>query len=122
MALKGLNQFLLFDMSKFLEGKKLVLVGIEKWRDYNTKKELGEKAILAIVEDKTPYQTKSDGSQISNAFEKIQVKLTTGVKIPVGTEVSIINPTATVWGKYQENLSVKAENIVPVSANAGGKP
>lgn len=120
MALKNLMQFLLFDIASFLAGKRLVVTGIEKWVDYTTKQVLGSKAILAIVEDNTPYKPKADGSLATNLYEKLTVKIPGNVTVPVGTEVTIINPTATVYGEYRNQLSVKADDIIP--AKTGGKP
>lgn len=120
MALKNLAQFQQFAIVLFLEGKRLVLTGIEKWVDYTTKQVLGNKAILAIVEDNTPYKPKADGTCQTNLYEKLTVKVPGEIKIPVGTDVTLINPTATIWGEFRNQLSVKADDIVP--ANKGGKP
>lgn len=116
--MRGLNYFLSFNAPDFLRGKKLVVTGVKEWTDYTTKEHLGTKVSVVFAEDSTSYPTKN-GEQISNLYEKLVVKVAKDVKIPVGTEIVLVNPMATVYGEYRNLLSVKADDVVP--ANNGGK-
>lgn len=124
MALKKLNQFMYFDFAKFWTGKVGKCSSIERWTDHETKKILGSKIGLSIVRDETPYKQK-DGEQVTNEYQTITVKIPkTEVHISVGNVVKIINPVATVYGQYRNELSVKADDVVAASQQPqqqGGK-
>lgn len=115
MAYKKLNQFAFFDYLKFSEGKVLKLVAIEPWKDFDTGTVLGTKYKTVIAQDKTHYNLK-DGEQVSNLFEKLDFKVPHDPhNIPLGSVVKPVNPVATVYGQYRNQLSVRADDIQVVN-------
>lgn len=123
MAFKKLNSFAFFDFEKFWKGKVGKCTGVEPWRDYETKNVLGTKVNITIVKDETPYPQK-DGEHVTNLYQPLTVKVPkTGLTIPIGSVVRIVNPVATVYGPYRNELSVKADDVLAVNPQAqGGKP
>ena len=111
MALKKLSRFTYFDLPQFLTGKRLLVVGVSEWKDYDTQNILGTKVEVVIAADKTDYGT-ADGEIISNVYEKLIVKIPqVGLGFPLNTEVRLINAEAIVYGEYRNQLSITAENI-----------
>lgn len=112
--MKGLHQFMCFDLGRFLEGKTLVVTSINDLTDYNSSTIIGKKIECAIIKDDTVYTPGKDGSMVSNLFEKVlvKVKLPHTVDVSIGTEVALVNATATVYGDYRNKLSITAERVV----------
>lgn len=122
--MKGLSQFRHFDFPGFVAGKDLTVTGVKQWREYETDKVLGTAVTVAITRDETPYKPGKDGAQISNLFEKFTVKVPTpNVSVKIGDVVTLINPVATVYGQYNNELSVRADDIVKANTQpmGGGK-
>lgn len=111
--MKGLCQFLVFDMNRFLSGKTLVAVSVSDLVDYDSGKVIGAKVECAIIKDDTPYASNKDGSTINNLFEKMSVKIKypNTVNVSVGDEVTLVNPVGTVYGDYSNKLSISAEGV-----------
>lgn len=116
--MKGLNQFQVFDWDKFSEGKKYITTGVSEWLDYNTKAHLGTKIEVIIIEDKTKYAF-NEGNEFTNRFEKLTFKLNKDVKIPLNTQVVPRDVTATIYGNYRNELSVKCCDISIVEKKEG---
>lgn len=111
MSLKKLNQFSFFDIDKFLKEKKLVIIGHQEWKDFESQNILGTKFELVITVDETDYET-NDNEVVSNVYEKLTVKIPKKFNnIPLNTEVRLINAKAVVYGEYRNMLSITAENI-----------
>lgn len=111
MALKKLNRFTYFDLDQFLTGKRLLVVGVSEWKDYDTQNVLGTKVEVVIAVDKTDYGA-VEGEVISNLYEKLIIKVAqVGLRFPLNTEVRLINAEAIVYGEYRNQLSITAENI-----------
>lgn len=111
MALKKLNRFSYFDLEEFLTGKRLLVVGITEWKDYDTQNILGTKVEVVIAADKTDYGA-AEGEVISNIYEKLTVKVPKlGLGFPMNTEVRLVNAEAVVYGEYRNQLSITAEDI-----------
>lgn len=108
--LKKLTVFLLFVWDKFAVGKEFTVVGVSPWLDYDTKQTLGTKVDVFISADRTPYPVKN-GETVSNLYEKLSFKVSKTVTIPVGSKVIPVNPVATVYGEYRNQLSVKCDDI-----------
>lgn len=117
----GLQQYLEFNCAEFLRGKVLSVTSCGPLQDYNTKQVTGTKVTTVITEDGTPYKPKTDGSAISNLYEKIAVKVPgkMGLNIPVGSNVELINPVGTVYGEYRNRLSITADDIKVIGAPKG---
>lgn len=116
MALKKLNQFLKFDWEGFSKGKVLQVASLTEWVDYTTKVHMGTKIEVAIVRDNTQYKLK-EGEHVTNAFEKLTLKIRKDVNVPVGTIVMPVNVSATVYGEYRNQLSVTADDIRVITPN-----
>lgn len=122
----NLGQFMSFDTGAFFSGKKLQFVDKSNWVDHDTGALLGTRVDLVIIEDKTPYKAKADGTPArTNRFEKITVKVPGAVSLPDDAMVELVNPVGTVWGDYRNQLSMRADEvreIAPVTAKPAAKP
>lgn len=114
MALKKLNQFNYFDAEGFFGKLKLVTVGKSTWKDFDTGEIKGSKIELVVAGDRHKYRT-TDGDVVNNMYEKISVKVAKEIDIPMNVEVILVNPEATIYGDYRNQLSVTAEDIQVVS-------
>lgn len=113
--MKKLRQFLKFDLRRFLEGKTLVAIAATAWKGEKGEI-LGSRVETVILADNTDYGTPG----ITNQYEKLVVKIPKAdFVVPNGAQVELVNGTATVYGDYSQNLSVKADDIRVV--NQGGK-
>lgn len=111
MSLKKLSMFQYFDIEGFLAKKKLMLVGSQEWRDFQTQRVLGTKIEVVIVADETDYGN-ADGNVVNNLYEKLSVKIPAKLNnVPMNTTVRLINPEAVVYGEYRNALSITADNI-----------
>lgn len=114
--LKGLIQFRPpFDIIAFLMGKDLIFVGRSIWKDFETKAILGYKYELVIARDGTVYKLDKNGQQITNLYEKLVVKTPKNIDIPIGSAVTLVNPAATLYGEFSNQLSIKADDIKVVT-------
>ncbi len=113
--MKGLNQFVCFDFSAFMDGKTFVVTGVSDYQDFETKKHLGTKVECVIVADKTHYTFK-DGKTFTNRFERITFKVNKDVNPPVDAQVMPKNAVASVYGEYRNQLSVKCDDIVVIDS------
>lgn len=115
--MNSLAQF--FAMEQFLKEKKMKALSMSKWIDRNTGQVLGQKVEVVIIEDNTPYAPAKDGTVKTNLYEKMTVKIKKEVSIPVGSIVELVGAKGRVYGDYQNNLSVTAEDIRVVSQTGG---
>lgn len=108
MPLKKLRQFAPFNFPSFSEKKDLRCVASQPWIDFDSKAKLGTKYTLIILQDATEYGNKD----ITNAGQIFDVKIPSEAKTfkPLA-KVRLIDPTATIYGDFQNQLSVKAANI-----------
>ncbi len=111
--MKKLNIFLHFDWEGFALGKAFQVTDVKPLRDReHNETVLGTVVELVILKDDTDYQTKP-GEVVSNLYEKLRVKIPrSSVDVQVGDSVELINPVATVFGDYRNQLSVKADDIL----------
>ena len=111
MSLKKLSRFQYFDIEGFLEKKKLMTIGVQEWKDFDTQKVLGTKIEVVITVDKTDYGT-TGGEIVSNLYEKLTIKIPAKLSnVPMNAEVRLIEPEAVVYGEYRNALSITADNI-----------
>lgn len=106
--MKKLSYFLYFLIEDFLKGKRLMVIGQSEWKDYDSGKLLGTKVETVIIEDKTDYGTLG---KALNLYEKMTIKVPKQIRVPVNSEITIINPEASVYGDYRNQLSVTAESV-----------
>ncbi len=123
--MKCLSQFNQFDLTGFTAGKTLTYTGASVWKDYETQKVMGTKVELTITKDNTPYKSKN-GESVTNLYNKLIVKIpgTPSADLKIGAEVEIVNGVGTIYGQYRNELSIKADDVRPVTAsaaNGGGR-
>lgn len=108
--MKFLAQFNRFDFEAFSKDKRLVVVGCSPWKDQSGTV-LGTKVETVIFADNTEY-TRKDGDTSTNQFEKLTFKVKkTDLQIPKESIVRPVNPVATIWGEFRNQLSVKCDDI-----------
>lgn len=111
MALKKLSSLLNFNNQEFFENKTFLLFAIEDWEEFKSKRVLGAKYKVVIFEDNTNY---GGDMSVSNAGESLTVKVE-GVKAVAydghARKVRLINPQATIYGEFRNELSVKADGV-----------
>jgi len=110
--MKNLNSFSRFDLVAFLSGKELTVVGCSPWIDFATGTTLGTKVEVAITRDDTEYPPAKDGTPAStNLYEKLAIKVSKAVAVPIGSIIIIVNGIASIYGEYRNQLSIRAEDI-----------
>lgn len=112
--MKYLNQFLNFNWNAFADGKRFLVTGCKPWQDFKTKKNLGTAVEVVIYKDETPYEQK-DGEKVTNLFEKLTFKVNKELDIAPKTFVKPIDVTATIYGDYRNQLSVKCKDITTIT-------
>ena len=105
--MKHLSQFVNFDLEVFLAGKELLVNSVSDWVDYEDKSVKGTKITTVIISDDTDYNGK-DGN---NRFEKLVIKVPKSVDVAVDSVIVPVDATARVYGDYNNQLSIVAENI-----------
>ena len=110
MALKKLNQFNHFDTEEFFSKLSLIAIGKSAWKDFASGNVLGTKVEVVIASDKHDYYTQN-GEVVNNIYEKIMIKIPKEVDVPMNAKVRPVNPVATIYGEYRNQLSVTAEDI-----------
>ena len=108
--MKFLNQFTKFDLQGFLADKQLMVTGTSEWVDFDSKAHRGTKIEVAIVSDRTKYKQR-DGQQETNRFEKLAIKVSKDVTVPLESIITLVNGTASVYGDYRNQLSVTADDV-----------
>ena len=112
--MKKLRQFLKFDTDAFFKGKDVRLIGDEIWSEYKdgkVTKTLGTKYKCIIAFDNTKYEGDDVGSDL-NSGEAIVIKIPKErVDYKKFSKIKLINATASVYGQFQSELSVQAEDI-----------
>ena len=110
VAVKKLGQFSVFDIERFLKDKKLMTTGVSPITDDDGKR-IGTKVQVVILEDNTEYRV-AEGEQVTNQFEKFNIKLNKVVdNVPMNAIVVPVNPVATVYGEFRNNISVTADGL-----------
>lgn len=80
--MKKLNQFMSFDWAAFAKDKRFLCTGGGEWVDYATKEHRGTKIEVVIAVDNTEYR-RVEGEVVSNRFEKLAIKVSDDIDIPV---------------------------------------
>ena len=110
--MKGLKQFLTFDNERFFKGKRFICADCREWIDYDSKAVIGTKIDALCVQDDTDYALPKDGITISNKYERFTFKIEgKKLSIPVDSQIAPVNPVGTIYGDYQNSLSVRADDI-----------
>lgn len=109
--MKGLREYQMFDAKGYFEQKELRAIASEAWNEYTdgqVGKVLGTKYKCVIATDNTTYKNPST----DNTGEQVVVKVEKPAKeFKKFARVSLVNPSATIYGQFQNELSVKADDI-----------
>lgn len=117
----NLKLFQVFQTEKFLKDKELTVTNIKPWQDFDSKEILGVKVEVAITKDDTVYPAGRDGNVMTNLFEKLTFKVPkNSVDVNANDIVTPIHPVASIYGDYQNQLSITADDVVAVK-NEGSK-
>lgn len=112
--MKKLRRFNKFDCEAFFKDKDVRVMAQEPWNDYEdgkVTKQLGTKLKCVIATDNTDYGGK-DVEPDLNAGEQIDVKIPLPSKeFKKFSRITFVNPTASVYGTFQSELSVKADDV-----------
>ena len=107
--MKKLKQFAPFNADLFFDKIDLQFTKVEPIRVND--KTVGFKYNLLICDDQHNYGEESS----LNIGEVIKVKIedvNSNTNFTFGQKVELINPRASIYGEYQNQLSVKADNVV----------
>lgn len=110
--MKGLKQFVQFDLESFLEDKEITFLDAKPFYLYEngkaTDQVAGIKLECVITRDDTIYNNK----EITNEYEKITIKIPGANKVGIkrGSKLKI-KGTAKVWGDFSQNLSIESTNV-----------
>lgn len=110
MALKKLNQFNTFATDEFFEKLGLLTVGKSTWREFGTSMVKGTKIEVVICSDRHDYNSQN-GEVVNNLYEKLTVKIPKEVDVPMNVKVRLVNPSATIYGDYRNQLAITADDI-----------
>lgn len=118
--MKKLKQFSRFDCEAFFKDKDVRVMAQEPWNEYEdgkATKQLGTTFKCVIATDNTKYEGK-DVEPDLNAGEQINVKVPQPPKqFKKFSRITFVNPTASVYGSFQSELSVKADDVEIISPN-----
>lgn len=112
---RGLKQFLAFDLDGFLKDKEITFITSKPYYNYvdgqASDEEAGMKLECVITKDNTIY----NNDEITNEYEKITIKVPLVKKINLkrGTKLKI-EGIGKVWGDYSQNLTIEATNVMVI--------
>lgn len=107
--MKKLKLFAPFNAKLFFSNIELQFTKVEPIREND--KTVGFRYNLLICDDQHNYGEESS----LNIGEVIKVKIedvNSNTNFTFGQKVELINPRASIYGEYQNQLSVKADNVV----------
>lgn len=118
--MQGLYEFMGFDSKAFLAGKVLRAVSCGPLTDYQTKEVIGTRVGAVIAEDNTVYRPTKSGAQVSNLYERLNIKVRgKDLSIAPGSIVELLNPVGVVYGERNNQLSISAEDVRVVQPQTG---
>ena len=112
---RGLKQFLAFDLDGFLRDKEITFITSKPYYNYvdgqASDEVAGMKLECVITKDGTIY----NNDEITNEYEKITIKVPLVKKINKkrGTKIKI-EGIGKVWGDYSQNLTIEATNVMVI--------
>ena len=71
---------------------------------------MGTKIEIVVIGDKNRYKT-TNGEAVSNMYEKMTVKIAKDIDVPMNAHVRLVNPQASVYVQYRNQLSIVADDI-----------
>ncbi|MFG1200645.1 hypothetical protein OGM84_05790 [Pediococcus acidilactici] len=104
---------------EWIENLVLISQGTTPWKDFNTKEVLGTKVLVVIAKDNNHYDADKNGNIANNAYEKFSVKVSEkNLKVPANVQIKFVNPRVTLWGDYNNQISVKASGFKIIEKSA----
>lgn len=110
--MKGLKQFLEFNLEGFLKDKEITFLDAKPYYLYEngkvTDQVAGIKLECVITKDHTIY----NNQETNNEYEKMSVKIPGATKAGIkrGSKLKI-QGLGKVWGDFSQNLSIEATNV-----------
>lgn len=115
MSLKKLIMFNHFKATEFFSKMELKYTGYDVLLDEN-KNQVGIKYKILISKDDTIYDKNADNSSKGlNEGELLTVKVkgpTTAPELERLSTVKLVNPSAKIYGEYNNNLSITTDDVV----------
>src|SRR5699024_189051 len=112
--MKKLRGFNKLDCEAFFKDKDVRVMAHEAWNEYDDgkiTKQRGTNDKCVIATDKTEYQSRA-GTPNLNAGDQIDVKVPQQPKdYKKSSRITFVNPSASVYGTFQTELSVKADDV-----------
>lgn len=116
--MKKLNLFNKFDYESFVKDKAILAIASEEKYEYVDGKVSDKFAHTVykciIAKDDTEYINPHTNEKldVTNQGEPINIKINGRAKTfkPM-SKFELVNPRATIWGEFQNNLSVTADDI-----------
>ena len=122
--MKGLKQFQHFDVAGFLQPLGLRSKDCGAWKDENNNV-LGTRITAVIVRDDANL-TDNKGIPINRVFDTFSIKIPNiSLTIPPNAPIRVINPqtaVGSVWGTYQNNLTVTCDGIEQAQPQQSKRP
>ncbi|GEM_PF-2130389 len=75
---------------------------------------------MVITTDNTQYH-QNEGEVVSNRFEKLSIKVSNDIEIPVNQHVIPTGVVAKVYGDYRNQLSITADGITVIPTGVVAK-
>lgn len=114
----GTSQHTHFDWTGFSAPMDYTVTGVSEWVDWETKKPLGHRVDTVVTRDDTQYRTK-DGKTVSNLYKRQSFKCFEKPDVKIGDIVEPVEPVATLYGKFHNEISVKCKTMRVVTPAAG---
>lgn len=112
--MKKLREFNKFDTDAFFKDKDVRIISSEDWSEYEDgkiSKQLGTKYKCIIASDNTEYKGDNIAPDL-NAGYQVDVKVPKKAKeFKKFSKITFVNSTASVYGTFMHELSVKAEDV-----------
>lgn len=112
--MKQLRNFLKFDTEEFFKDKDVRVIADEPWYEYKDgqiTRTLGTKYKCVIAIDNTDYENEELAPDL-NGGEQLVVKVAKDPKeYHKFSRIKFINATASVYGQFQSELSLTAEDV-----------
>lgn len=109
--MRKLSLFLKFDSEQFFGNMSLKVMSSEVWTDFGTKETLGSRYTVIVWEDNNDY---GEDTNVSNHGQSLTVKVPNKMPKPIDAPVDcdIISPVCKVYGDYNTELSITADDVV----------
>ncbi len=116
--MRGVHQFEHFEQEEFGATKDYTVTGVSEWLSYEEKKPMGWAISTIITRDDTQYRVK-DGQSISNLYQPQVFKCFQKPDVKIGDIVEPVEPVATLYGQFRNQISVKCKTMRVVTPAAG---